>query len=68
MGQQASAIIGAVGSLDCCSTWAKYVCNSGHLHSKCGCCELDAETEKIELSSDSELELEVADCCSARKA
>ena len=68
MGQQASGIVGALVKMDPCASCARYVCNAGHFHSKCGCCELDAETEKIELSSDSELELEVADCCSVRKA
>ena len=42
--------------MDCCGTWAKYVCNAAHLRSKCGCCELEAETSQVDVGSDSELE------------
>ena len=68
---QASQIIGAVGSLDCCGTWAKYVCNAAKCHSRCGnLCDLEVQTEKVDLpESDSDPEVEVeSDCCNARIA
>ena len=38
-----------------CHDWARYVCNSMHVHSRCGesCCEMDIQTEKVDVSSSS---------------
>ena len=62
---QAVPIIGAIGDLDCCGTWAKYVFNSGRCHSRCGeWCDLQVETDKVDVDSDdSELDVEVDGCC-----
>ena len=59
MGQVVS-ILGAIERLDCCGTWAKYVYNAAHCHSKCGeCCDVELETQKVDVSSDSDGEMEV---------
>ena len=52
-----------------CSDCAKYVCNAMHFHSKCGenCCELDIDTEEVELPEGGDIEIEVQGCCLARK-
>ena len=52
-----------------CSDCAKYVCNAMHCHSKCGenCCELDIDTEEVELPEGGDIEIEVQGCCLARK-
>ena len=43
-----------------CHDWARYVCNSMRIHSKCGdCCELDIQTDEVPLSSSSSSE----HCC-----
>ena len=52
-----------------CSDCAKYVCNACKVHSKCsGCCELSVETEEIEVApdNDSEISVEVDNCCHIR--
>ena len=65
---QAVPILGAIGRMDPCGTWAKYVCNSGRCHSKCGTCvDVEFETHEIDLvSDDSDMELEVDGCCMLR--
>ena len=53
-----------------CDTCAKYVCNACKINSKCsGCCELSVETEEIELpkDDDSEISVEVDNCCHINK-
>ena len=68
---QAVPILGAIGHLDCCGTWAKYVCNAGKCHSRCGqCCDLELETEMVVPSDEEEdtLEVQMDGCCSARMA
>jgi hypothetical protein len=52
-----------------CSDCARYVCNAMHCHSKCGenCCELDIDTEEVELPEGGDIEIEVQGCCLARK-
>jgi hypothetical protein len=65
MGAAAAAGIVRAFDCQCLGDCAKYVLNSCHLHSKCSdCCELDIETDEIEVpaASDSEQELEVAGC------
>ena len=43
-----------------CSDYAKYVCNSMHIHSKCSdCCEFSADTDKIDVEEE-----EGRGCCS----
>ena len=62
---QAVQILTAIGKLDCCATWAKYVCNDARIKSRCcSVCELEAETHEVDVQeSDSELEVEVEGCC-----
>ena len=53
-----------------CDTCAKYVCNACKINSKCsGCCELSVETEEIEIpkDDDSEISVEVDNCCHINK-
>ena len=53
-----------------CDTCAKYVCNACKIHSKCsGCCDLEIETQEIELpkDDDSEISVEVDNCCHINK-
>ena len=53
-----------------CDTCAKYVCNACKVHSKCsGYCELDVETTEVEIpkDSDSDISVEVDNCCSMHK-
>ena len=53
-----------------CDTCAKYVCNACKVNSKCsGCCELSVETEEIEIpkDDDSEISVEVDNCCHINK-
>jgi hypothetical protein len=40
-----------------------------HCHSKCGenCCELDIDTDEVELPEGGDIEIEVQGCCLARK-
>ena len=53
---------------DCCATCAKYVFNSAECHSSCSdCCEFEAHTDKVELSRESEVEVEVQGCFMAKK-
>ena len=64
MGAAAAAGIIHAFDCECCSDFSKFVLNSCHLHSKCSdCCELDIETDEIEVpaASDSEQELEVVE-------
>ena len=52
-----------------CSDMAKYVCNAMHLHSKCSdCCDIEFETTEVHVGDgdDSEYEIEVIGCCTAR--
>ena len=52
-----------------CESCAKYVCNSMHMNSKCSdCCELDFVTDEVHVNDDddSEYEVEVIGCCTAR--
>ena len=53
-----------------CSDCARYVCNAMHFHSKCGeqCCELDFDTDEVEIPPGDDIEIEVQGCCLARKA
>ena len=50
-----------------CESCAKFVCNAMHCHSKCmrDCCEIDVETEKVDIPPDdhSELSIHVDGCC-----
>ena len=53
-----------------CDTCAKYVCNACKIHSKCsGCCDLEIETQEIELpkDDDSDISVEVDGCCHINK-
>ena len=65
---QAVPIIGAIGKLDCCSTWAKVVCNACKCHSSClgDCCDLEIETQEVAANDDSDVELEIDDCCNLK--
>ena len=54
-----------------CDTCAKYVCNACKINSKCsGCCELSVETEEIEVApdDDSNISVEIDNCCSVHKS
>jgi len=62
MGQAAPVL----RAFSCEAMW-KYCCNAQHLKSRC-CgefCEIEYETEMVNVS-DSETEIEVTGCCSAR--
>ena len=68
MGQ---ALLSTLARFDPCKSWAMYVCNAAHCHSSCGkdCCDIEFETQAIDIDSDdSQVELEVIGCCTARKA
>ena len=59
---QVIPIFKALGCNDC----AKYVGNACHVKSRCSdCCELDVDTEAIEVKSHSSSSLS-ADCCGNR--
>ena len=59
---QVIPIIKALGCHDC----ARYVCNACHVKSKCSdCCELDVDTDAIEVKSQSSESFD-ADCCGNR--
>ena len=68
MGQ---AVLSALAEFDPCRSCAMYVCNAARCRSSCGkgCCDVEFVTYKVEVASDdSELEVEVIGCCTARKA
>ena len=53
-----------------CSDCAKYVCNACKVHSKCSdCCEIDVETTEVDVApdDDSNVSVEVDNCCSMHK-
>ena len=53
-----------------CDSCSKYVCNAMKVQSKCSdCCEIDVETEEIEIpkDDDSDISVEVEGCCSVHK-
>ena len=54
MGQAALTILNTLS----CKDWARFVCNSMHIHSKCGesCCEMDVETSEVSIPSSSSSE------------
>ena len=59
MGQAALQVLNALS----CQDWARYVCNSMHIHSRCmDCCELDVETDQVSIPSSSSSE----PCCLSR--
>jgi hypothetical protein len=62
MGQAASVL----KAFSCDAMW-KYVCNAQHLKSRCcgDFCEVEYTTEMVDIS-DSETEIEITGCCSAR--
>lgn len=67
---QAVGILGALGKLQFCDACSKYVCNAMTFHSRCcTCCDLEFETEQIDLPDDSssEYSVEVVGCCHSRK-
>ena len=50
---QAAAVVSAFARCACCTDCARYVLNSGSCHSKCSeCCELDIQTNEIEIASE----------------
>ena len=58
----------ALARPDCCASMWKYCANSAECHSSCSdCCEIEAHTDKVELSRESEMEIEVEGCCMAKK-
>ena len=63
---QATSVLGALNCSDC----AKFVCNSMQCHSKCmnDCCEIDIETQEVEIPEGDDIEIEVQGCCLARKS
>ena len=67
MGQ---AILSALARFVPCRSCAMYVCNAARCKSSCGksCCDIEFVTEKVDVSDDSEMEVEVIGCCTARKA
>ena len=66
---QALGFLSALAKFDPCGSWAKYVCNAVRCHSNCSeCCDVEFVTDMVEVASDdSEMELEVIGCCTARK-
>ena len=58
---QAASILKAFS----CESCAKYVCNAMDIKSKCcDCCDFEFQTDKVEVADDnSELSIEVGDCC-----
>ena len=51
-----------------CDSCAKYVCNACDIHSSCSdCCDFEVSTAKVDLPEDSDYEIEVDGCCSAKK-
>jgi len=63
---QAVQVLTAVGKLDCCGTWARYVFNAAKFESDCGCCNFSVETQEVVVESDSDVEVEIDDCCHLR--
>lgn len=62
---QATSVLGVLNCSDC----ARFVCNAMHCHSSCGqsCCELDFETQEVEIPEGDDIEIQVQGCCLARK-
>ena len=56
MGQAALTILNTLS----CKDWARFVCNSMHIRSRCGeWCELELETDEVSIPSSSSSE----PCC-----
>ena len=69
MGKVASSILTALDCGRICDSCSKYVFNAMTLDSKCSdCCTFHLETREVEVSdNDSEISLEVEDCCTYRR-
>lgn len=64
----AIAIVKALNPASICNTCSKYVLNDCKSHCTSGCCEVEIETEQVDLESGSEYSIDLGDdCCHASK-
>ncbi len=64
------ATLGGVCKALSCRDCARYVCNSMEFHSECcDLCAVEVKTDLVEVvESDSDFEIDVANCCHAKKS
>jgi len=65
--EAAIGIIKALNPASICNNCSKYVLNDCKSHCTSGCCEIEIETEQVDLESGSEYSIDVDHCCHASK-